>query len=96
MCPRRNENAKEVVKMAEDKQIPEPPKLKYKEKPIVEMDLGELTRASLDLAEMHQNMMQKRERPRFKKQMENQPLPEVNPSFTNLQDAIGAEIKKRS
>lgn len=90
MCPRRNENIEEAMT-----DIPEQ-KLKYKEKPITEMDLGELTRASLDLAEMHQNMMQKREHPRFKKQMENQPLPEVNPAFTNLQDAISAEIKKRS
>lgn len=74
--------------------MPEP--LKFKGKAITDMDLGELTRASLDLAEMHQNVMTRREHPRFKKQMENQPEPGINPAFTELKEAVNAEIKKRN
>lgn len=68
---------------------------KFNNKPISEMSFGELVSASFKLSGMHDDLMEKREHPKFKEKMKNQPTPPINPAFTNMQNIINDEIKKR-
>lgn len=56
----------------------------------------ELIDASFDLDARLDRVKEAQSTEQFKKKFANQPAPTVNPAFTELQQDIAAEIKKRN
>lgn len=59
------------------------------------MTVDELTTANLELDLHLQNTLKVRDTKKFKDKFKNQPLPEINPAFTALRNAVMEEIQKR-
>jgi hypothetical protein len=69
--------------------------MKYNETEISKLWDQELKAAYIDLAERHNALLDARNTEKFKKKMQNQPEPPINEMFTNLQNEIAIELKKR-
>lgn len=69
--------------------------MKWKDKEISQLSNHELADVSFDLNKMYQTAMAKRNHPRFEKVFKNQPAPEVNPTFLQIQDEVQKELQKR-
>lgn len=69
--------------------------MKYKDKEIKELTDLELVWAKVDLENRLVDLMERRQHPKFKTKMINQPEAPINPAFLQLKQEIEDELTKR-
>lgn len=70
--------------------------MKWKEKEIKDLTNQELIDASFELNKIQNNYKTKISHPKFEEKFKNQPIPEPNPAFIQLQTEINEELEKRN
>lgn len=69
--------------------------MKYGNTNIADLTDGDLVEANHKLNEMLVDLKEKQQHPKFVEKFKNQPVPEINPSFVQLQNELKLEIQKR-
>lgn len=67
----------------------------YNGKPIDTMNDWELEIARIDTDKIYNDVMEKRNSPKFQAKFKNQTHPAINPVFVLIREAIQSEITKR-
>ena len=69
--------------------------MKFFNKKLVDMSDNELKHAHSSLKTMEEDLIKKRQNPKFIKKFQNRPPPTINPAFTEMQNNLKSEMKKR-
>lgn len=67
----------------------------YHFKDFKEMNDSELINASFAMSKLLNKAVSLRDNPKYRKKFRNQPPPIINPAFSDLKNALNAEIQKR-
>ena len=68
---------------------------KFFNKKLVDMSDNELKHAYSSLQTIHEDLLKKRQHPKFIKNFKNRPPSTINPAFVEMQNNLLNEMKKR-